>query len=83
MEVDRRTTNETIATLWAPLLIVHKRNKTNYKNRRMFEPKIDECKLITLYNDEPGDSYGPYRSVQVDGRKKNGLGIWLGQKAIQ
>jgi len=41
----------------------------------MFEPNIDECKLLTLHNEEPGDSYSPYRTVKVKERKKNGLGI--------
>jgi hypothetical protein len=51
-------TTETIATLW-DLRIRHTRNKMNYKNRRIFGIKIDEYKLITLYNEEPDDSYSP------------------------
>jgi len=51
-------TTETIATLWALLLIRHERNKTTYTNMRMYGPKIDECQLITLYNEEPAGPSG-------------------------
>ena len=41
----------------------------------MFGPEIDECKLITLHNEEHGDSCSPYWTVKVNEIKKNGLGI--------
>jgi len=41
----------------------------------MFGPKTEECKLITLHNEEPGHSYSPQRAAKVNEIKKNGLGI--------